>query len=652
MDPDKLQEIVSNIQRMAREAADDPLLDSYIDEYLSDQGLTIEQLDRYVTGAEPLPPVQETPSAAPEDDGGDWSRRLGLGARSLIQGLSSIATMVPDAGLLAYNLTGKLTGAPEAPYLGRKVSEALTAAGLPEPETTGERFATNALSAVTGAATPAGIAKLGGRAATRFLGGMAANPATQAAAAGTTSLTMDAANQAGVDPRLSLLMGLGTGTAASGVGNRVANAIRGNYTNPQAAQFFDDAAEAGVRVRPGDVPGAPRMIRRIEDTIEEGPGRGAERFIQGQADDLERAATNLQNELRPDGITSVSDANLAVVEDLQQQYRTAKESVSPLFKEAEELSRNAPDALLPGAREQAHATLRELQGIEDAAQAVRAAEYVLDAADGPLSYTQVRALSRNLATRRNAIPHDNEVATSFIDRLYAAVNEDLGTWADNAGDAGTAHRTAMQAFQERVLPFRRDRMVYRAARANDARTGADRLLRGVMGRENTLRSEDFLDLLGDRGRQAAAWSVFGRAAERNVGNSDRSSSFLRSSLMRELNLGSEQFPTPQRRVFEASGAMDRVQRFRDLANALDRANGGRRDAFTGGRLTPFVGVGGFTGAGFAAGGLPGAIAAGASALPINNAITGALYNRPLARLIAAEGPISLYGPGMGAYNRR
>lgn len=86
-------------------------------------------------------------------------RQAGLGVRGVIEGLSSLAALPSDALFGAINEIYRMRGEPQPFKLAsQSIREGLTDAGLPEPETGLERFATGTVGALGGAA---GTIKLG-----------------------------------------------------------------------------------------------------------------------------------------------------------------------------------------------------------------------------------------------------------------------------------------------------------------------------------------------------------------------------------------------------------------------------------------------------------------------------------------------------------
>ena len=119
--------------------------------------------------------AQEPPATADPSD----LRRLGLGVRGAIEGITTPITIVPDiagAGIEA------VTGRRPLANLSEMVSETLTNLGVPEPETAAERVATDILGGVAGggALARAGQRAIAGTAGA--LGGGAAGMAREAGA--------------------------------------------------------------------------------------------------------------------------------------------------------------------------------------------------------------------------------------------------------------------------------------------------------------------------------------------------------------------------------------------------------------------------------------------------------------------------------------
>lgn len=144
------------------------------------------------------------PQAPQEED--SLFRQLGLTARAGIRGVTALPGMLADvttrpalnAGLAAFGSDKRF------PPQGQAVEQALTAAGVPEPQTGGERVVQDVAGAMTGVGSTAKLAELvakGGPALKQAIARIfASRQGAQVAAAGTGGAAMGGAREAGAGP--------------------------------------------------------------------------------------------------------------------------------------------------------------------------------------------------------------------------------------------------------------------------------------------------------------------------------------------------------------------------------------------------------------------------------------------------------------------
>ena len=159
-------------------------------------------------------PSLEDQKQAPEST---VARRLGIGTRDVIEGVTALPTMALDAltypGRLLNRALGIQTTAPSD-----LVQKGLDATGLPKPETESERQASSVIQPVAGTLTGVGTGGVLARSAqpaVRAIGeALQAQPGTQALAAGVGGAT----EQATGSPTAGMVASLATPFATTGVG--------------------------------------------------------------------------------------------------------------------------------------------------------------------------------------------------------------------------------------------------------------------------------------------------------------------------------------------------------------------------------------------------------------------------------------------------
>lgn len=196
--------------------------------------------------------------------GAELKRGLGLGTRSLIEGVGEGAGLVYDPIAATINA---VTGS-KIPTAGTQASNLATALGLPTPETGNERlfdaaqrFAASSLPTI-GLGSVAESASQAPRIVQEVGKTLAAAPGAQVTAAGAGGLASEAARQAGAGTAGQVVAGL-AGSLAPGGAARVAEAAAPTIAKgTQAARTA--AEELASRVRPGEPTSGPRSVGAAE----------------------------------------------------------------------------------------------------------------------------------------------------------------------------------------------------------------------------------------------------------------------------------------------------------------------------------------------------------------------------------------------------
>lgn len=185
--------------------------------------------------------------------GQDLLRQLGLTARAGAEGAAGLLGIAADPVAALMNMA--LEDENKIPYLREGVSQLLTDAGVPEPETTTERIVQAASQAMVGAGGTVAAARGAGALATGELGSnvagqLAAQPLAQVAGGLGSGAASQGAAEAGGGTGAQLAAGLAGGVLGAGsVAGRVPKG------NARASEVADIAAgdAAGIRVLTSDI---------------------------------------------------------------------------------------------------------------------------------------------------------------------------------------------------------------------------------------------------------------------------------------------------------------------------------------------------------------------------------------------------------------
>jgi hypothetical protein len=216
-------------------------------------------------------------------------RQAGLGVRGVAEGLAGLAALPSDALFGAINEIYRMRGEPQPFQLASEsISKGLSAAGLPQPETGTERFATRVVGALGGSAGTIGIGRaMMGAAPAAVPGAIQSIPRPPPAPAPPLAL-------ASSPPRPPMTQAVGE-LLAAGPAAQAAGAVTGS-TAAQAAGAM--GAPVPVQIAAGMIGGAaPGVAGPLASATRRGASgaiqpltEGGRRTIAGQA--LRSAATN------------------------------------------------------------------------------------------------------------------------------------------------------------------------------------------------------------------------------------------------------------------------------------------------------------------------------------------------------------------------
>jgi hypothetical protein len=285
--------------------------------------LLLQQQTKAASGTQ-TPPVPVQVTSGP-DMTADLTRQVGLAGRSLAQGAASIPGLLYDPLAATQNYLigseGLLPLLPNAPPLRQTVSDILTSAGVPQPESITERIVGAISEGMVGAGGMAGVAKGAanvltgaGKAVSNVL---AAQPGAQIISGGTSGLGAQGAAEAGAGPVAQFLASLVGGLA----GGRAAGL---SVEAPPAGlpTAIKEAEQAGVRVMTTDVRQPQTFFGKwLQRTGEMIPitGTGGPRALQQQ--ERVDAAVDL---LRNYGVTELGASDTTVISNVAKDLLTKR----------------------------------------------------------------------------------------------------------------------------------------------------------------------------------------------------------------------------------------------------------------------------------------------------------------------------------------
>lgn len=265
-------------------------------------GFTLDAAPMSTAQAQPASQPTEQPSSSTVDELG---RQLGLAGRYAIEGVAALPGMVANVPAAAGNLVlGAADSASRAmggdgvqfrfPDQNQAISDALTRAGLPTPQTPTERVVGDASRGLAGAASTATAANVvaAGR---RYLVEGAKNvgqdilgrvarllgdaPGAQFAAGGTAGSAAGATREAGGGPIAQTAAGIAGAVSPSAAGRTVqagtkAAIVGGEQGRQVVRQNIDDFVAAGTFPSTGQATQA-RSMQGVESTLSKLPGGAA-----------------------------------------------------------------------------------------------------------------------------------------------------------------------------------------------------------------------------------------------------------------------------------------------------------------------------------------------------------------------------------------
>lgn len=232
--------------------------------------------------AEQSSPASTPTSAAPTSPAPSFGRSMGLNARDFIQGAAGLPGLAIDVmGLPSRALikgyeavTGKETALGKAPTFGQALDQKLTQAGLPVPQTEGEKLASALKQGIVGTLSGQGIGAgmRAIKAAPTVSNMLTSQPVLQTTSAVPASTAAYYAGEAAGDSPYAPLAQIGAGmvggmtpSAATAFGRKLASPLK--ISNPPETQRLISVAEQeGISLSPGIKSGS-RPLQATESVL-------------------------------------------------------------------------------------------------------------------------------------------------------------------------------------------------------------------------------------------------------------------------------------------------------------------------------------------------------------------------------------------------
>jgi hypothetical protein len=546
------------------------------------------------------PPVrQNTDSVA---------RQVGLTARYGMEGLGQVADIVGSPlNMLINKATGSKLGTPS-----QSMSNFATMLGLPQPETGLEKGVGNVTRALAGVPAMAGVGGLLQQApnlTAQVVGrGLAAQPAAQmAGATAGTGASEIARNQFDIQNPLALLgINLAAGLPASAMAARAANISSGtNYRDPVTGQLIESAAQRGVNIDVGDVGGPGSALLRKTRQF----GDSTQDANQTKSAQVRNLIEKVTEQAKPSSVVKEGGEKLVIAKDLRNQYRNAKDAVSPIFDRAEKLAGNT-QIPLSNTNNATIEVLDKFPAVADNAfitRLVDRANTLIQGGGG--TYKELRTLQKSVGSELNRVQKApasyGEEQIAALSKLYGGLSDDVNAWAaprtlNNKPvytPAGAEHARAMEQFRNTVVPFRQDPDIYKIVSSKTPSNEIDKIAQSFSLTGNPATAELAVNLMSDTGRQAAQYSILNQARSAAI-NSDAAAMLSSPAFTRTLNLGRSELPSAQRMVMgQSPEVMSEVGLLRNIVDATRGAVTPKVAPQTGALTVPLMTTGMGAGAG-------------------------------------------------------
>lgn len=419
----------------------------------------------------------------------ELGHQVGLTGRYALEGLSALPVMIADAPTRIINagagLWNMATGGnvPRIKPIAESIPGWLTQAGLPEPETPGERVVGDASRAVAGVGGGLGVATTIPQ---KLSAALTARPAMQAASAATGGAAAGLTRESDGGPAAQLSAALVgatiPGLAVNGLPAATRFAFRGGEANlPQIRQNISDFETSGTSPTVGQATGG-RIARATESILSKSPG-GAGPMVakaNAQQSDLGQGLDELAANLSPKSSATLAGRTIergisgegGFIDQFKNQQQQLYDALDQHMPSGTRIdvsnTRNALadlNAGIPGAPNvSAFFKNAKIQGIESALKAdtegvdsilarpdipdqlkelvsgvpkKEAAEMLSGFIDGKLPYEALKKLRTLVGNEMTDSTFASDVPRSKWTRLYAALSDDLGNAAQQRGPQAT-----------------------------------------------------------------------------------------------------------------------------------------------------------------------------------------------------------------------
>lgn len=385
----------------------------------------------------------------------DLGRGTGLGARATIKGALAIPHMMLDGGIAIGNAINRatnaigLTDAAEFPSASSLTDQLLTHLGLAEPETAGERIASDVQAGLTGGGAFATGAKTAAARSPsvverRVLETLSHHPGVQTVAGGTSAAAAGATREAGGGPLEQLMAGIAGGVAPSAIRTvapaTVRGVVRGGERGRQRYnERLADFEEAGVDPTVAQASGNRRMAA-VDTTLAKAPGGAGPMAAtaQREAEQMRVRINEIADSYMPSA--NATKAGHAIEKGLQ--------NFVTRFREEQRFLYDKVDAYIPpGSRvpvSNVAAKLDELvapiQGATNLSAGMTNPTIVklrgllqADAQGGSLPYQAIKELRTTIGEKISNPTLTDDIGTARWKQIYGALSDDMEAAAAAAG---------------------------------------------------------------------------------------------------------------------------------------------------------------------------------------------------------------------------
>ena len=403
-------------------------------------------------------------------------RGTGLGVRAVAGGAMNLLALPADIPLQAFNVVKSFlnsaagTKFEHTPLISEQNERGMTALGLPQPETGGERVASAVLSGATsGGGMARGTAKLAETAAPSIekmvLEALSKGPGVQTVAGGTGGAGSSIAGELGFGPVGQAIAGFGGAMAgplaAAGAAGATRTMLRG--AGGAAADRYNanikQATDAGIQ-EPTVGMGGTRRAQAIESTLAKAPGGSGEMAEAGKsvALDMGKRVQEIADNLAPNvdqskagrviekGLNAFVDRfkseqkflydklDAYIPKDAQvgvDNTRTALAELNADIPGAPNLSEWFKNAKIKGIERAFKADTENPRGLSNADAALE--NFFYGAPDAALPYEAVKKLRTLVGNEIENVSLASDVPRSKWKALYGALTKDMESAAQQAG---------------------------------------------------------------------------------------------------------------------------------------------------------------------------------------------------------------------------